>query len=118
MRTAEKDGGKARPPRELLWGSEALAIGLIDAGLDTLSAHESIKAAEVAIACEARRDGLRPAVEVHMSAPRAVESAIAAASQGRPAAVVLPSRAFAAGAAPLHAFCERGTTAGLAVVLI
>jgi len=118
LRTAEKDGGKARPPRELLWGSEALAIGLIDAGLDTLSAHESIKAAEVAIACEARRGGRRPAVEVHMSAPRAVESAIAAASQGRPAAVVLPSRAFAAGAAPLHAFCERGTTAGLAVVLI
>ncbi len=53
-----------------------------------------------------------------MSAPRAVESAIAAASQGRLAAVVLPSRAFAAGAAPLHAFCERGTTAGLVVVLI
>jgi len=77
-----------------------------------------MKAAEIAIACEARREGRRPAVEVHLTAPRAVESAIAAASQGRPAAVVLPSRAFAAGAAALHAFCERGTTAGLVLVLI
>jgi TPP-dependent indolepyruvate ferredoxin oxidoreductase alpha subunit len=109
---------KSRAAPRLLWGSEAVAIGLVQSGLEILSAHESVKAGELAIACEAAREGARPAVEVHLSAARSVESAIAAASQGRPAAVVLPSRALASGAAPLHAFCERGTTAGLVVVLI
>lgn len=101
-----------------MWGSEALALGLLESGVDTVSAHESVKAAEVAAACQALRSGERPGVELHLSPARAVESAIAVASVGKSAVVVLPSRSFAAGAAALHAVAERGTTAGLVVVVI
>lgn len=113
-----KDASKSKGDLRFLWGSEAIALGLVESGLDTLSAHESVKATEIALACEAARQGPKPSVEIHLSAARTVESAIAAASTGEPAAVVLPSRSFAAGAAPLHAFCERGTATGLVVVLI
>ena len=101
-----------------MWGSEALALGLLESGVDTVSAHESVKSAEVAAACEAQRHGDSPGVELHLSPARSIESAIAAASIGKAAAVVLPSRSFAAGAAALHAFAERGTTSGLVVVVI
>ncbi len=101
-----------------MWGSEALALGLIESGVDTVSVHESVKSAEVAAACQGERKGERPGVELHLSPARAVESAIATASVGKAAAVVLPSRCFAAGAAALHSFAERGTTTGLVVVVI
>jgi indolepyruvate ferredoxin oxidoreductase alpha subunit len=113
-KAAEKSERSVR----LLWGSEALALGLVESGLTAISCHESVKSAEVAAACEAHREGGAPRVELHISPARAIESAIAAASLGQGAAVVLPSRSFAAGAAPLHAFAERGTTAGLVVVVI
>ncbi len=95
-----------------------MALGLVESDLDTVSAHESVKAAEIALACMAQREGGQPSVELHLSPARTVESAIAAASTGKSAAVVLPSRSFAAGAAALHAFAERGTSVGLVIVLI
>ncbi len=101
-----------------MWGSEAVALGLSHSGIGLVSTHDSVKAAEIAAALHALPVGERPAFEVHLSPARAVESAIAAASVGEGAAVVLPSRAFAPGASPLHAVAERGTSSALVIVLI
>ena len=40
-RALGKDAGKPKGEVRLLWGSEAVALGLVQSGLDTVSAHES-----------------------------------------------------------------------------